>query len=187
MISQASALQAASQYAPCLAAAFSGLLPAHTGVTARSAKHNSSRQAVAAASNCVAMRSINSKDHDADDKLGRPTTPWVRQVISGVDLMRHPKYNKGETLLLYWGRCRGQGVPTGCTSADSTHGGGAAPSGVARCGTAAVGVTSVALLSSRVVAHLAVPDPPCVAFPPPFCCCVLQALRLVRVSVTGCT
>lgn len=26
---------------------------------------------------------------------GRPTTPWVRQVISGVDLMRHPKYNKG--------------------------------------------------------------------------------------------
>ncbi|GBF99300.1 NADP-dependent malic enzyme [Raphidocelis subcapitata] len=25
----------------------------------------------------------------------RPTTPWVRQVISGVDLMRHPKYNKG--------------------------------------------------------------------------------------------
>ncbi|KAF8071093.1 ME6 [Scenedesmus sp. PABB004] len=30
-----------------------------------------------------------------DDKMGRPTTPWVRQVISGVDLMRHPKYNKG--------------------------------------------------------------------------------------------
>ncbi|WIA32021.1 hypothetical protein OEZ86_002874 [Tetradesmus obliquus] len=27
--------------------------------------------------------------------MGRPTTPWVRQVISGVDLMRHPKYNKG--------------------------------------------------------------------------------------------
>lgn len=34
-------------------------------------------------------------DFDVDDKLGRPTTPWVRQVISGVDLMRHPKYNKG--------------------------------------------------------------------------------------------
>ncbi|GFR43161.1 hypothetical protein Agub_g4210, partial [Astrephomene gubernaculifera] len=32
---------------------------------------------------------------DDDDKAGRPTTPWVRQVISGVDLMRHPKYNKG--------------------------------------------------------------------------------------------
>jgi malic enzyme len=31
----------------------------------------------------------------AEDKAGRPTTPWVRQVISGVDLMRHPKYNKG--------------------------------------------------------------------------------------------
>jgi hypothetical protein len=100
MITQAPVLQAASQYAPCLAAAFSGLLP-HTGVTARSAKHNSSRQAVAAASNCVATRSINSKDHDADDKLGRPTTPWVRQVISGVDLMRHPKYNKGALLLLF--------------------------------------------------------------------------------------
>jgi malate dehydrogenase (oxaloacetate-decarboxylating)(NADP+) len=34
-------------------------------------------------------------DFDVDDKMGRPTTPWVRQVISGVDLMRHPKYNKG--------------------------------------------------------------------------------------------
>jgi hypothetical protein len=32
---------------------------------------------------------------DEDDRVGRPTTPWVRQVISGVDLMRHPKYNKG--------------------------------------------------------------------------------------------
>lgn len=32
---------------------------------------------------------------DADDKVHRPTTPWVRQVISGVDLMRHPKFNKG--------------------------------------------------------------------------------------------
>lgn len=30
-----------------------------------------------------------------DNKGGRPATPWVRQVISGVDLMRHPKYNKG--------------------------------------------------------------------------------------------
>lgn len=37
----------------------------------------------------------NSQVSDEDDKLGRPTTPWVRQVISGVDLMRHPKYNKG--------------------------------------------------------------------------------------------
>ncbi|KAL6760237.1 hypothetical protein V8C86DRAFT_2559441 [Haematococcus lacustris] len=32
---------------------------------------------------------------DEDERGGRPTTPWVRQVISGVDLMRHPKYNKG--------------------------------------------------------------------------------------------
>jgi malate dehydrogenase (oxaloacetate-decarboxylating)(NADP+) len=41
-------------------------------------------------------RSISSgNDFEVDDKLGRPTTPWVRQVISGVDLMRHPKYNKG--------------------------------------------------------------------------------------------
>jgi malate dehydrogenase (oxaloacetate-decarboxylating)(NADP+) len=36
--------------------------------------------------------SLNSED---EDKAGRPTTPFVRQVISGVDLMRHPKYNKG--------------------------------------------------------------------------------------------
>ena len=28
-------------------------------------------------------------------ELGKPLTPWVRQVISGVDLMRHPKFNKG--------------------------------------------------------------------------------------------
>lgn len=34
-------------------------------------------------------------DTEDDDRQGRPTTPWVRQVISGVDLMRHPKYNKG--------------------------------------------------------------------------------------------
>lgn len=32
---------------------------------------------------------------DDEDKAARPATPWVRQVISGVDLMRHPKYNKG--------------------------------------------------------------------------------------------
>jgi len=36
-----------------------------------------------------------SSPSEDDDKAGRPTTPWVRQVISGVDLMRHPKYNKG--------------------------------------------------------------------------------------------
>ncbi|KAG1681632.1 hypothetical protein FOA52_014141 [Chlamydomonas sp. UWO 241] len=29
------------------------------------------------------------------DPTDKPQTPWVRQVISGVDLMRHPKYNKG--------------------------------------------------------------------------------------------
>lgn len=36
--------------------------------------------------------------HDCDDDegpLSRPTTPWVRNVISGVDLMRNAKYNKG--------------------------------------------------------------------------------------------
>lgn len=31
---------------------------------------------------------------DSDDATQRPTAPWVRQVVSGVDLMRHPKYNK---------------------------------------------------------------------------------------------
>ena len=41
-----------------------------------------------------AIASTTSLTED-DDKSGRPTTPWVRQVISGVDLMRHPKYNKG--------------------------------------------------------------------------------------------
>ncbi len=46
---------------------------------------------VAAASRYVTGSSL----HEEDDKAGRPTTPWVRQVISGVDLMRHPKYNKG--------------------------------------------------------------------------------------------
>lgn len=35
-------------------------------------------------------------DEEAED---RPTTPWVRSVISGVDLMRNPKYNKGEKFL----------------------------------------------------------------------------------------
>ncbi|KAG1681547.1 hypothetical protein FOA52_014054 [Chlamydomonas sp. UWO 241] len=29
------------------------------------------------------------------DKSGKPTTPWARQVVSGVDLMAHPKFNKG--------------------------------------------------------------------------------------------
>ncbi|KAG1667045.1 hypothetical protein FOA52_000406 [Chlamydomonas sp. UWO 241] len=38
---------------------------------------------------------FNADATDPDEKTIRPTTPWVRQVISGVDLMRHPKYNKG--------------------------------------------------------------------------------------------
>jgi hypothetical protein len=33
-------------------------------------------------------------DAEESNMKGRPTTPWVRQVISGVDLMGHPKYNK---------------------------------------------------------------------------------------------
>lgn len=41
------------------------------------------------------VRCLSSSFAEDDEKLGRPTTPWVRQVISGVDLMRHPKYNKG--------------------------------------------------------------------------------------------
>lgn len=55
-----------------------------------------------AAARCVAAQqaltreiSTSSAQLEDDDKSGRPTTPWVRQVISGVDLMRHPKYNKG--------------------------------------------------------------------------------------------
>jgi hypothetical protein len=50
----------------------------------------------AAASATTTRRPYGSFGPDEhDDKVGRPTTPWVRQVISGVDLMRHPKYNKG--------------------------------------------------------------------------------------------
>eukprot|EP00879_Flechtneria_rotunda_P023346 GHRR01024696.1.p1 GENE.GHRR01024696.1~~GHRR01024696.1.p1 ORF type:complete len:160 (+),score=36.26 GHRR01024696.1:266-745(+) len=46
--------------------------------------------------NILQRRCLNSgNDFELDEKMGRPTTPWVRQVISGVDLMRHPKYNKG--------------------------------------------------------------------------------------------
>ena len=33
--------------------------------------------------------------YDSDDPSSRPTTPWVRTVVSGVDLMRNAKYNKG--------------------------------------------------------------------------------------------
>ncbi|KAI3436725.1 hypothetical protein D9Q98_006140 [Chlorella vulgaris] len=33
-------------------------------------------------------------EHD-EDGHSRPTTPWVRSVISGVDLMRDSRYNKG--------------------------------------------------------------------------------------------
>lgn len=40
-------------------------------------------------------RPYTTRYNEDDDKVQRPATPWVRQVISGVDLMRHPKYNKG--------------------------------------------------------------------------------------------
>ncbi|KAF6265971.1 hypothetical protein COO60DRAFT_1477166 [Scenedesmus sp. NREL 46B-D3] len=53
-------------------------------------------QSVAASAELQHARSFaTGSEFDIDDKMGRPTTPWVRQVISGVDLMRHPKYNKG--------------------------------------------------------------------------------------------
>jgi hypothetical protein len=97
MITQASLLHSFSQHAPLLSAALSAALPAHSGLAAHAPRVTSSRPAAAAgASSCISTRSISSgKQNDADEKLGRPTTPWVRQVISGVDLMRHPKYNKG--------------------------------------------------------------------------------------------
>nr|BAU61574.1 NADP-dependent malic enzyme [Gonium pectorale] len=53
-----------------------------------------SGERVAAPSGGLSGRFFGSLPED-EDKSGRPTTPWVRQVISGVDLMRHPKYNKG--------------------------------------------------------------------------------------------
>jgi hypothetical protein len=52
--------------------------------------------AIATSEQVRGFSSRNRFNDDADEsKGGRPTTPWVRQVISGVDLMRHPKYNKG--------------------------------------------------------------------------------------------
>ncbi|PRW56101.1 NADP-dependent malic enzyme [Chlorella sorokiniana] len=33
--------------------------------------------------------------HEDEEDHSRPTTPWVRSVISGVDLMRDARYNKG--------------------------------------------------------------------------------------------
>lgn len=33
-----------------------------------------------------------------DDEARRPTTPWVRSVISGVDLMRNAKVGEGASL-----------------------------------------------------------------------------------------
>jgi len=33
----------------------------------------------------------NSHDHIDDEEYPRPATPWVRSVISGVDLMRNAK------------------------------------------------------------------------------------------------
>lgn len=45
-------------------------------------------------------QSYSSDDDRYPDELGdeynsRPTTPWVRTVVSGVDLLRNAKYNKG--------------------------------------------------------------------------------------------
>lgn len=105
MITQIAVMDVAGRYAPCLAGALSGVLPVQASWTAwSSSKRNAGGTLAAAAaagttvaSSCFqgAVRSISSSKDDADEKLGRPTTPWVRQVISGVDLMRHPKYNKG--------------------------------------------------------------------------------------------
>ncbi len=54
------------------------------------------RSAIPCCGATASYRSITGSSlTEEDDKAGRPTTPWVRQVISGVDLMRHPKYNKG--------------------------------------------------------------------------------------------
>lgn len=99
MITQVSVLHSFCQHAPFLSAALSATLPAYSGVAAHIPRVTSSKAGAAAgagAASCISTRSISSgKQNDADEKLGRPTTPWVRQVISGVDLMRHPKYNKG--------------------------------------------------------------------------------------------
>lgn len=107
MISPAVLLQSSGGCAPSsLAAALAtGALPAQLsrfGSSSSTRIAGSSRTSSAAAVlpsshlQFSAVRGISSgKEGDADDKMGRPTTPWVRQVISGVDLMRHPKYNKG--------------------------------------------------------------------------------------------
>ena len=54
------------------------------------------RSLLALSSQTGAIRLVGSVGVLPDDDIPeRPSTPWVRQVISGVDLMRHPKYNKG--------------------------------------------------------------------------------------------
>lgn len=110
LCSHAVLLPIAGRLAPCLAALagglpVQGLLGHNTRCSpAAAAAAAGSVAAGQAGSSCSgsssgSWRGISSgNDFDADDKLGRPTTPWVRQVISGVDLMRHPKYNKGVLL-----------------------------------------------------------------------------------------
>jgi Malic enzyme, N-terminal domain len=54
----------------------------------------------AAVSRCNSLRPFHSaaacsKHDDDEDQAGDMMIPWVRTVISGVGIMRHPKYNKG--------------------------------------------------------------------------------------------
>lgn len=49
--------------------------------------------ATAAGARCFSGSPLPPEDNREDHK--RPTTPWVRSVISGVDLMRDARYNKG--------------------------------------------------------------------------------------------
>jgi hypothetical protein len=52
---------------------------------------------------CFHAGNTSLDDHEDDEhetEKSQMMIPWVRSVISGVGIMRHPKYNKGAPLLL---------------------------------------------------------------------------------------
>jgi malate dehydrogenase (oxaloacetate-decarboxylating)(NADP+) len=75
------------------------MLAAMRRAAAAAAAAAPARAAAARAAAAAAARRLARFDPaDADDPAGdatRPTTPWARQVISGVDLLRNAKFSKG--------------------------------------------------------------------------------------------
>ena len=106
----------AAAAAVATAAASSSRPPSMMASSSSSSSSSSSAAAAAAAATSATARAFSSSassssssssspyitddDNDNDPsspaaRAARPTTPWVRSVVSGVDLMRNPKYNKG--------------------------------------------------------------------------------------------